>query len=38
MLAQLQADGRIAEVVTTHDRHYESSQLPDGVFCVYRRL
>jgi len=38
MLAQLKADGRIAEVVTTHDRHYESSQLPDGVFCVYRRL
>jgi SAM-dependent methyltransferase len=38
MLAQMQADGRIAEVMTTHDRHYESSQLPDGVFCVYRRL
>lgn len=37
-LARLQASGRIAEVVMTHDRHYESSQLPDGVFCVYRRL
>jgi predicted TPR repeat methyltransferase len=37
-LARLQAEGRIAEVVTTHDRHYDSSQLPDGVFCVYRRV
>ncbi|MEO8545101.1 MAG: class I SAM-dependent methyltransferase [Burkholderiaceae bacterium] len=37
-LAQLLASGRIAEVAMTHDRHYENSKLPDGVFCVYRRL
>jgi SAM-dependent methyltransferase len=37
-LARLQSSGRIAEVVSTHDRHYENAQLPDGVFCVYRRL
>lgn len=37
-LAQLQQAGRIAETVLLHDRHYDNSTVPDGVFCVYRRL
>lgn len=37
-LAQLQQSGRIAEVVLLHDRHYDNSTAPDGVFCVYRRM
>jgi len=37
-LAQLQHSGRIAESALLHDRHYDNSTLPDGVFCVYRRL
>ncbi len=37
-LAQLQQSGRIAEVALTHDRHYDNATVPDGVFCVYRRM
>ena len=37
-LAQLQQSGRIAETALLHDRHYDNSTVPDGVFCVYRRL
>jgi predicted TPR repeat methyltransferase len=37
-LAQMQQGGRIAEVVLVHDRHYDNSTGPDGVFCVYRRM
>lgn len=36
-LARLVAAGRIVEVAFRLDRHYESSEQPDGVFCVYRR-
>ncbi len=37
-LAQLQQSGRISETVLVHDRHYDNATVPDGVFCVYRRL
>lgn len=37
-LAGLMACGSITELAFTHDRHYENSAQPDGVFCVYRRV
>ncbi len=37
-LASLVQCGRIAECAFTHDRHYSTSEQPDGVFCVYRRV
>jgi SAM-dependent methyltransferase len=36
-LARLVAAGRITEAALRLDRHYDSSEQPDGVFCVYRR-
>ena len=36
-LARLVADGTIIEVARHLDRHYETAEQPDGVFCVYRR-
>lgn len=36
-LARLVASGRIVEAAFRLDRHYDSSEQPDGVFCVYRR-
>lgn len=34
-LAALVAQGRIVQRAFTHDRHYDTSVQPDGVFCVY---
>jgi len=36
-LAELVQQGRIRQVPFAHDRHYATSQQPDGVFCVYAR-
>jgi hypothetical protein len=36
-LAELVQLGRIRQVHFVHDRHYATSQQPDGVFCVYAR-
>jgi hypothetical protein len=36
-LARLMDSGRITEEVCRLDRHYDSSEQPDGMFCVYRR-
>jgi predicted TPR repeat methyltransferase len=36
-LAELVQLGRIRQVHFAHDRHYATSQQPDGVFCVYAR-
>lgn len=36
-LARLVAGGRITEAANRLDKHYDSSEQPDGVFCVYRR-
>lgn len=36
-LSRLVACGRITEAALRLDRHYDSSEQPDGVFCVYRR-
>ena len=36
-LAALVDSGRIAQTAFTHDRHYDTSVEPDGVFCVYTR-
>ena len=36
-LAELVQQGRIRQVHFAHDRHYATSQQPDGVFCVYAR-
>lgn len=36
-LARLERAGRITQAAFTHDRHYDTSAQPDGVFCVYRR-
>ena len=36
-LQRLVAEGRITESAFRLDRHYDSSEQPDGVFCVYRR-
>ena len=35
-LASLVASGRIRQLFFTHDRHYTTSEQPDGVFCVYQ--
>ena len=32
-----QAVGKITERAFLHDRHYATSEQPDGVFCVYAR-
>ena len=37
-LASLMDCGSITELAFTHDRHYENSVQPDGVFCVYQRI
>ena len=37
-LAALMDCGRIVERAFMHDRHYETSAQPDGVFCVYARV
>ena len=37
-LAGLKGRGAITELAFTHDRHYENSAQPDGVFCVYQRV
>jgi len=37
-LASLMDVGAITELAFTHDRHYENSAQPDGVFCVYQRV
>ncbi len=36
-LQALVRSGAITELAFTHDRHYDNSRQPDGVFCVYRR-
>lgn len=36
-LAALVAAGTIRQTLFVHDRHYATSEQPDGVFCVYTR-
>ena len=37
-LGALVASGRITQRAFAHDRHYNTSAQPDGVFCVYARV
>ena len=37
-LGALMECGRITERAFAHDRHYDTSEQPDGVFCVYERV
>ena len=37
-LGALMECGRITERAFAHDRHYDTSTQPDGVFCVYERV